>query len=565
MFLLAPILFGAEELLVIPGIMGHTGGILAYAQRSEPKTFNPIINADYAAKEVLRALHADLIHINRLTQQTEPALAKSWTVSPDGLHYVLNLRQGLRFSDGQKFDADDVVFSFQLYMDEKVDSPQRDLLILEGKPIVVRKVDAYKVAFDLPMPYAVAERLFDGFYIVPRHLLEKPYREGKLTGAWALGTPPSQIAGLGPFRLKDYIPGQRVRLERNPYYWKADTAGHRLPYLDELDFSFAGSEDGQMMRFQSGESDVLNRISARNFAVVEKDQGRRGLTVKDAGPGLEVSFLIFNLNQSVPPEIAAHQKFLHRLSFRQAVSAAIDRDAMVRLIFMGHADPMAGPEPRGNLRWVDAGLERPARSVARAREILALDHFSWTPAGALKDPDGRLVEFSIITSSTNAERTQMAVMIQDDLKAIGAVVHVVPLDVRSQLDRLQRTHDFDTCLLGFLNPDADPNPNMLMWLSSGGNHFWNPEQKTPATSWETEIDTLMRRQMVTRSYDQRKKLYDRVQELLMQNLPLIPLVNPHILVAARGGLLNFRPAGLDPSTFWNLEQLSWQQPAGTRR
>src|SRR5579872_4744472 len=289
MFLAAPVLFCTEDLLTVSGITGNLGGILSYAQRAEPKTFNPAISGDNASREILHRIHADLIHINRETQQTEPALAKSWTVSADGLHYVLELRRGIRFSDGQPFDADDVIFSFQVYMDERVQSPQRDFLILEGKPIAVRKLDTYKVAIDLPLPYAVAERLFDGFAILPRHLLEQPYREGKLAAAWGLRTPAAEMAGLGPFQIKEYVPGQRLTLVRNKYYWKADSAGHRLPYLDEADFSFAGSEDGQVMRFQAGDSDILTRVTARNFAVLEKD--RRGFVLKDAGPGLEYNFL----------------------------------------------------------------------------------------------------------------------------------------------------------------------------------------------------------------------------------------------------------------------------------
>src|SRR5690349_8935013 len=114
MFLLATGLFGAEELLVIPAISGHPGGILVYAQRTEPKTLNPVTSSDNASREVLHRTTGDLIHINRETQQTEPALAKSWTVSPDGLRYTLDLRRGVRFSDGHPFDADDVVFSFQV-------------------------------------------------------------------------------------------------------------------------------------------------------------------------------------------------------------------------------------------------------------------------------------------------------------------------------------------------------------------------------------------------------------------------------------------------------------------
>ena len=102
---------------------------------------------------------ADLIHINRATQKTEPALAKSWTVSKDGTQFTLKLRRGLRFSDGAPFDADDVLFSFKVYLDEQVHSPQRDLLIISGKPIMLEKLDAYTVRFTFPAPYSAAERV----------------------------------------------------------------------------------------------------------------------------------------------------------------------------------------------------------------------------------------------------------------------------------------------------------------------------------------------------------------------------------------------------------------------
>src|SRR6202007_2207173 len=113
----------------------------------------------------------------------------------------------LRFSDGQPFDADDVIFSFQVYLDEKIDSPQRDLLIVGGEPIVVQKLDSYTVRFQLAQPYAAAERLFDSVAILPRHLLESDYRAGSFSQAWTLSMPPNQFAGLGPFRLKEYVAG----------------------------------------------------------------------------------------------------------------------------------------------------------------------------------------------------------------------------------------------------------------------------------------------------------------------------------------------------------------------
>jgi peptide/nickel transport system substrate-binding protein len=141
-----------EELMTTDNAPGKAGGRIVVALRSEPKTLNPVVAVDDPSHEVIRCLTGDLIHINHLSLKTEPALAKSWTISLDGKHYTLSLRRGLRFSDGQPFTADDVTFTFQVYLDENVHSPQRDLLVVGGKPIEVRKIDDFTVQFDLAKP-----------------------------------------------------------------------------------------------------------------------------------------------------------------------------------------------------------------------------------------------------------------------------------------------------------------------------------------------------------------------------------------------------------------------------
>ena len=551
-----PALAASNDLLVVHGITGRSGGTLVYAQRNGPKSFNPVIASDNASREVLHRLVGDLIHINRATQLTEPALAKSWTVSPDGLHYVLELRHGVNFSDGHAFDADDVVFSFQVYLDEKVGSPQRDLLILNGKPIAVRKLDSYKVAFDLPKPYAAAERLFDGFAILPHHKLEAAYRNGKLSEAWSLSAPASDIVGLGPFRLKQFVAGERVVLERNPHYWKSDEAGTQLPYLAEIDFVLAGSEDIQVMRFQSAESDVISRVSAMNFSVLGKNQARRGYTLTDVGPGLESSVLFFNLDETAAK--AGGLAYLRRESFRRAVSLAIDRDALVHLVYQGRAAAMSGLIPPGDKAWIDTKLPSIVHSIPAAKESLRADGFTWSATGSLLDPAGKPVEFSIVIGAGNTDRLQMATLIQEDLKPLGMNVHVAPLEFASLLNRVFETHDYEACILSLSEADADPNTEMAVLLSSSGNHLWHPSQKTPATAWEQEIDRLMESQMTERDHTQRKRLFDRVQEILMDKLPLIPLVSPHILTGARGELGNFRPAIMDHYALWNIEELYWR-------
>jgi peptide/nickel transport system substrate-binding protein len=160
-----------EELLTLSGETGRSGGRLVVSLRAEPKTLNPVVATDAPSEEAIGNMQADLIHINRATQLTEPALAKSWKVSSDGLDYTLTLRQGLRFSDGEPLDAEDVLFTLRAYLDESVHAPQRDLLIVGGKPITVRKVDAQTLVFQFAKPYGVGDRVFDGLAILPRHLL----------------------------------------------------------------------------------------------------------------------------------------------------------------------------------------------------------------------------------------------------------------------------------------------------------------------------------------------------------------------------------------------------------
>jgi peptide/nickel transport system substrate-binding protein len=549
-----------EELLVLPGEVGRSGGRLVVSLRGEPKTLNPIIAADARSREVIGVMQGDLIHINRATQLTEPALAKSWKISPDGLTYTLVLRKSVKFSDGQPMDADDVLFSFRVYLDENTHAPQRDLLVVGGKPIAVRKIDAQTVVFEMSKPYGAGERLFDGMAILPRHLLEKAFQEGKLAQIGSLSAAANQWAGLGPFRLKEYLAGQRLVLERNPYYWKSDSKGNRLPYLDELVFLFVPNADAQVLKFQSGETDMISQLGAENFSVLSRQQN--GFTVTDAGPGLEYNFLFFNLNdlgEKASRDLQRKQKWFRDAKFRQAVSAAADREAIVRLVYQGRGSAIWGLVTPGNKRWGDANLAHPPRSLDRARTLLKQAGFSWTtgPNGesTLQDSDGKPVEFSILTSSTNADRAKMAALLQDDLKQLGMRVQVVPLEFRSLLDRVTQTKEYDACIMGIASFDADPNSDINVWLSSGGTHLWNPSQPHPTTPWETEIDHLIEDQMSARTFDQRKKLYDRAQEILAEYQPMIFLASPDILAGTKNSVGNFHPAVLEPYVLWNVEQL----------
>lgn len=555
-----------EETLVVTGPIGQRGGELVVTQRAEPRTLNPVMAADSPSREVIRRTIGDLIHINRETHDVEPALAKSWTVAPDGRRLTLSLRRGVRFSDGDPFDADDVVFSFRVYMDEKIGSPQRDLLLVGGQPITVRKVDQYTVEFGLAAPYSVAERIFDSVAMLPRHLLEGAYNEGRLAEAWNLATPASQVAGLGPFRFREHVGGQRVVLERNPYYWKANSAGERLPYLDRLVFIPVASEDAQVLRFQAGEADVLNRIGAESFGALAREQATRGYVVQDLGPSLEYTFLFFNMNDLAADQapLTRKQRWFRATTFRQAVSAAIDRGAIVRGVYRGRATPLAGHVTPGNKRWVNTALPAPVHSPARARDLLAKAGFRPGSDQLLRGPEGDPVEFSILVSASNPILREAATMIQEDLRKIGIRVHVAPLEFRAMVDRLLNSRNYEAAVLALGGGDADPNAELNVWLSSGPQHLWRVGAEKPATPWEAEIDTLMRAQIAMLDREARKRAYDRVQAIVAEQVPFVCLVSPNVLVGTREGLANVRPVVMDHQLLWNIEELFWRAPSSKR-
>jgi len=280
--------------------------------------------------------------------------------------------------------------------------------------------------------------------------------------------------------------------------------------------------------------------------------------VYDLGPGLEYNFLFFNLNDLAAknlPAIANRQAWFRELRFRQAVSAAVDRDAIVRLVYEGRATPLAGPVTPGNKMWLDNALPRPVHSLDQAREFLRSAGFSWKSDGALIDRQGNAVEFSILTSSSNAQRTKMATIIQDDLSQVGMNVHVVSLDFGSMVDRLLNTFDYEAAVMGLADGDADPNTEMNIWLSTGGMHLWQLNEEKPATPWEAELDRLMNEQLTTLRYARRKQLFDRVQEIVSQQLPVIWLASPDILVGAKDQIGNFHPVILEPHVLWNIEKI----------
>jgi peptide/nickel transport system substrate-binding protein len=276
--------------------------------------------------------------------------------------------------------------------------------------------------------------------------------------------------------------------------------------------------------------------------------------VHDAGPSLDSEQMWFNQAAKAPiPDYK--RKWFRSTNFRRAVSMAINREDLSRVVFNGHARPAIGPISTANKFWFNQALKTDAYSPDAALAKLQLDGFH-LQSGTLRDAVGNAVEFSIITNAGNKYRERMAVLIQQDLQKIGVKVNVVTLDFPSLIERISQSFNYEAAMLGLTNVDLEPNGQMNVWLSSSENHQWNPQEKSPETAWEAEIDKLMREQASASDPRKRKKAFDRVQQIVAEQAPFIYLVNRNALSAVSISVSGATPVILRPQTYWNIERLT---------
>jgi peptide/nickel transport system substrate-binding protein len=525
-------------IFVLPAVLlaaGQTsqqwGGELRMSLHSEPRTLNPALVDDEDSDTIRYLTGGVLVRVNRLTQQPEPALARSWKILDGGKTVRFQLREGISFSDGTPFTADDVVYTVEVLMDPNLHSPVGDSLRNGSEPVRASAEGPNTVAIRFPAPLAGGVALFDGVAMMSRR------------------SPLKEAAVLGPFHIAGRQPGAYLRLERNPRYWKTQ-AGRRLPYLDSIRLDILQNRDAEFLRFRRGELHLISSLDPDRFQELSHDKPE---TVKDAGPSLENEFVWFNLSPTAPIPPNEREWFAAR-NFRLAVSHAIRRDDLCRVVYHGHAAPGVGPFPPANLFWFNRKLKPHAYDLDLARRLLTEAGFR-SEGGRLRDRAGRPVEFSIIYNAGNKARERMAAMLQQDLAALGIRLNIVPLDFPSLLDRISKTMQYEACLLGLNNVDLDPDGQMNVWLSSSSNHPWNPREPSPATPWEAEVDRLMKTQAAEPVAARRKQAFDRVQEVVWNEAPVIYLLNRNALVAASPALANLHPSVVYPRLIWNIDEI----------
>jgi peptide/nickel transport system substrate-binding protein len=513
--------------------LAQPGGELRFCLRSEPKTFNPLLVADDASETIRYLTGGVLIRVNRLSQVAEPELATDWKISKDGRSITFTLREHVFFSDGTPFTAEDVAITVRQMMDPNLHSATGDAFRSGSGSVAVQVLAPNRITVTFPAAVAGLDRQFDQVAIL------------------SAKSPKKEMAALGPFYVADYKAGSYVLLKKNSNYWKSDKDGKKLPYLDGIRLDIQSNRDIETLRFKRGEIDLINSIDAEYYDRIAETSPS---LVRDAGPSLDSEQMWFNQVAKAPLPAYKIQWFRSQ-NFRRAVSEAINRDDLARVAFSSHAKPALGPVSPANRLWFDNNLKPTPYDTNSSLRRLQQDGFH-LDKNVLRDKEGHEVEFSIITNAGNKYRERMATMIQQDLGKIGIKVNVLTLDFPSMIERMTQSFNYEAALLGLINVDVDPNAQMTVWMSSGDNHQWNPQEKTPETPWEAEIDRLMQQQASSVDFKVRKAAFDKVQEIVADQAPFIYLVNKNALMAISNSVQGEVPVVLRPQSYWNVERMS---------
>lgn len=531
-------------------VEGQYGGILKVTVTDDPKTFNQMLAEEQSSEQVLDLLFEGLVEANGVTGELEPALATGWEYSEDGTIWTFHLRRGVKWHDGKPFTADDVVFTYDVIYDENIPTSSRDVFTIDGKYLQVEKVDDYTVRFILPKPFApMLVNMTQE--ILPKHLLEKPWKEGRFTKTWGIDTKPQEIVGTGPFKLVSYKPGQYLVFMRNANYWKVDKNGQTLPYLTRVVYLIVPNMETESLKFQAGETDIY-QVRPTEYRMYKEGEAKGDYTLYEAGPAMSSQFIVFNQNRDTVP--APQINWFTNTLFRQAVAHAVDKQAIIDTVMGGRGYPMWSPIYVPLKKWYNPNVKKYEYDLKKAAALLEKAGFYRGEDRMLRDSEGNIVEFNLFTNSNNPDRVAIGNLLSEDLKSLGMKVNFQPLEFNLLVKKLLSGEDWEAIIIGLYGGALDPNGARNTWHSEGNLHMWWPRHSEPATDWQARINEIFNKAAVTLDPAKRKALYDEWQLIASEQVPLIYTVCPAEAYAFRNKLGNANPTSLG-GALHNIEEI----------
>jgi peptide/nickel transport system substrate-binding protein len=376
-----------------------------------------------------------------------------------------------------------------------------------------------------------------------------------MRAAWTPGKPLTELAGLGPFVFSEHVSGQRMVFTRNPRYWRRDANGQPLPYLDTITVLIIGEQGAEALRMESGGLDLMSNgdIRSDDYSRFKRlaDQGR--LSLIDGGIGVDPNLLWFNLK---PVPGRDPKPWLRKREFRQALSHAVDRQAMANAVHLGEAIPIFGPVSPGNKVWYSATAPSYPYDLARSKQLLqAAGLADRNGDGMAEDAAGRPARFSILVQAGHPVRERTVAMLQEQFRRAGVGVDVAGLEPQALFQRFLKG-DYESIYHGFQASSLDPGLNLDYWVSSGNTHAWNPGQPAPSTAWEKQIDDLMQQQIAASTLAERQRIFADVQRIFGEEVPALYFITPKVTLAVSPRLRNPKPAPQIPQLLWSADTLA---------
>lgn len=533
---------------------GIHGGTLVTTLLSDPKTFNTIIAKETSSSTITDGyIFEGLVTRNGVSTEYEAELAKDWKITEDGKKYTFYLREGVQWSDGEEFTADDVIFTFDLIKDENIPTSSRDVMKIDGQFPEYNKIDKYTVELILPSSFAPFLNNMTA-PIMPKHKLYTLWQEGNFNNSWGINTDPSEIVGTGPFKLADYKNGERVVMEKNQNYWRKDPAGKSLPYFDRWIRIIVESQETESLLFENDQTHFLS-VRGIDYRRMKQQEESSNFELIDAGPTFSTNFLVFNLNPRNPNLEKEPYKYdwFTNLHFRRAVAYSFDKDTMINQALAGQGSKQWSAVSLPNKVYLNEEVKKYPYDLKKARVELEKGGFEWNEDGELFDENGNRVEFNMVTNAGNNVRESLLNIIASELRELGIKINSNPIEFNRMVSQLSDEWNFDTILIG-LTGGVEPHQGSNVWMSNAHLHMWNPVQEEAATDWEARIDELFIRGASTVETEKRKEYYDEFQEIIAEKLPLIYTVTPNSIYAVRESLKNTEITAYG-GVLWNIHEL----------
>jgi peptide/nickel transport system substrate-binding protein len=463
------------------------GGTLVIAASADPGQFNPAISTAGGTHFVADNIYNGLVALDAQLNP-KPDLADSWDISSDGKTYTFHLHPGVKWQDGQSFSSDDVKFSFEQVLLKYHARTKSGLeAVLDG----IDTPDPNTVVFRFKQPYGpLLQRLDVGEApMVAKHVYD--------------GTDPTNAdanlkpVGTGPFKLAEYVKGDRIKLVRNANYFKQG-----LPYLDEVDFRIIPQASTAVQALEAGEVDYIQGVPGPDLPRV---QANKSITLGQTGAGSGGSFcadtMFFNLSRTP----------LDKPEVRQAFAFGMDREQILHQVYFDQGR-VAKSAISADITWAtNPNVMQYPHDAAKANQLL-------DQAGLARGSDGMRFTSTFVHATSYAKYGEL---MKQQLAEVGININLTPLEVNTANEQEFIKKDFD---LGFASYCNGPDPEIGVRRMYVSNNIGPILFSNGAGYKNAQVDQLWDQAASASDKTARAKAYGQFQEIVARDLPYLPII-----------------------------------------